>query len=305
MYNGKELNEDYGANLYEYGARWYDPALGRWTSIDPLAETMTFTSPYSYGFNNPIAYSDPTGMLPYKYNWDEGRYEDEEGNEVSWGTVKNYIDENNGASNDMAILVAFPEDSPRMPSNQKIGKWLEKTFVDGDGNVQGAGHAGIVIVDGETGYLRYFDFGRYNRTGLTSSRGENEGSVRSSANFSGLRLNFNWDFNQSDDENVTKILTALHGSPLLRRYGMIVGALAKDLDYDAMLSYAQEMENLGYLPFGGYTTSCGIGNSTYCAKFARGVAGAGGMSFAPGTFTGLANVKAASSRSGSNIISIP
>ncbi|MCB2092683.1 MAG: type IV secretion protein Rhs, partial [Alphaproteobacteria bacterium] len=35
LYNGKELNGDYGANLYEYGARWYDPAVGRFTGVDP------------------------------------------------------------------------------------------------------------------------------------------------------------------------------------------------------------------------------------------------------------------------------
>jgi len=37
-YNGKELNEDFGLSLYDYGARWYDAALGRWWSVDPLGK---------------------------------------------------------------------------------------------------------------------------------------------------------------------------------------------------------------------------------------------------------------------------
>ncbi|MCG8332450.1 MAG: RHS repeat-associated core domain-containing protein, partial [Chitinophagales bacterium] len=64
LYNGKELNKDFGIDLYEYGARWYDPAIGRWTSVDPLAEKMPAWSPYSYTFNNPVLFIDPDGRMP-------------------------------------------------------------------------------------------------------------------------------------------------------------------------------------------------------------------------------------------------
>ena len=60
-YNGKELNEDFGLNLYDYGARWYDAALGRWWSVDLKAERYMPFSAYNYVLNNPLIFVDPDG----------------------------------------------------------------------------------------------------------------------------------------------------------------------------------------------------------------------------------------------------
>lgn len=60
-YNGKEYQDELGLNLYDYGARNYDPALGRWMNIDPLAEKHFNQSPYLYCNGNPIIFADPTG----------------------------------------------------------------------------------------------------------------------------------------------------------------------------------------------------------------------------------------------------
>ncbi|MDP4240769.1 MAG: RHS repeat-associated core domain-containing protein, partial [Bacteroidota bacterium] len=61
LYNGKELQEDLSLNCYDYGARFYDPQIGRFTTLDPQAERYYRWSPYTYAMNNPVNLIDPNG----------------------------------------------------------------------------------------------------------------------------------------------------------------------------------------------------------------------------------------------------
>ena len=62
---GKAYDDEIG--LSYFGARWYDPASGRFTGVDPMPvnpdDYRTFNR-YAYGFNNPHKYVDPDGNLP-------------------------------------------------------------------------------------------------------------------------------------------------------------------------------------------------------------------------------------------------
>ena len=62
QYNGKELEKDGGVDLSDYGARWYDASVGRFTSVDPLAAEFAWVSPFNYAENEPVGHIDLWGL---------------------------------------------------------------------------------------------------------------------------------------------------------------------------------------------------------------------------------------------------
>lgn len=100
LYNGKEFqsetfNLDATAgdetlfDWYDYGARFYDPQIGRWHSVDPLAEGYYDYSPYCYVGNNPIKRIDPDGRY-----WDNEEEDKKTAAELSksYNSNKNYYE---------------------------------------------------------------------------------------------------------------------------------------------------------------------------------------------------------------------
>lgn len=76
-FTGKELDSETGLGLYYFGARYYDPAIGRWLSVDPMADKYPFLSPYNYVANNPLNIIDPDGRDWYDFG-------DEEESDIQW-----------------------------------------------------------------------------------------------------------------------------------------------------------------------------------------------------------------------------
>uniref|UniRef100_UPI003D655F49 RHS repeat domain-containing protein n=1 Tax=Tenacibaculum halocynthiae TaxID=1254437 RepID=UPI003D655F49 len=72
-YQGVELEEGLGLNLQEMDFRQYDPSLGKFIVIDPMAEERNWLTPYNFVQNNPILRVDPSGLLDDYHTFSDGR----------------------------------------------------------------------------------------------------------------------------------------------------------------------------------------------------------------------------------------
>jgi RHS repeat-associated protein len=113
-YNGKEYQDELGLNFYDFGARNYDAAIGRWMNIDPMAGKWQEYSPYNYTLNNPMFFVDPNGEDVYLYY---------------------YVKSNNKEDNSMFMNSAMTR-ATEMLSTMKDGDVFKISFVEDLGSLE-------------------------------------------------------------------------------------------------------------------------------------------------------------------------
>jgi len=140
-YDFTEKVRDKETDFNYFGARYYDSDIGRWTSVDPLAEKYPGFSPYAYALDNPLKYFDPDG----KQLDDEEDDEDEKEKKNIWNKFLRFISllsetanisEKPNVENDVDMLINSEEMKGAQILNNEINK-AKKATVSGINKVHG------------------------------------------------------------------------------------------------------------------------------------------------------------------------
>ncbi|SBV90588.1 exported hypothetical protein [uncultured Dysgonomonas sp.] len=138
-YNGKELDQMHGLNMYDYSARFYEPGIGRFSAVDPLAEKYPWISPYVYCNNNPIKYIDPDGLDWVMRGVGGNAYYYYDKDVKSWDDIKNKYGDGKIAGNVMLIKEGQQVKISGKDGNSMVYTFSNenKSFTDASGNALG------------------------------------------------------------------------------------------------------------------------------------------------------------------------
>ncbi len=138
LYNGKELDDEFGVNLYDYGWRQYDASIARWHVPDPVVEYHFDYTPYAYVYNNPLNYIDPFGLDTINANNGGGKK----------GDVVVFNDGTTTTLDTDAVVVSPKKDS----ETEKPDEESNDDRVDGDIDIDYATHEVDKMATVQCGY---------------------------------------------------------------------------------------------------------------------------------------------------------
>ena len=241
-YNGKELDCINGLDWYDYGARNYDAALGRWHVVDPLAEKYYNVSPYAYGGNNPVNRVDFYGMFPTKYA------------ALDYAKAQNVDFRNVRYANDRKEwYVSFGEDGKGYKSGGTLERRFSERLVDTkEWSTIGNFNSGL----GTGASLIEFNFGKalkrstayvfYDKTGRYLS------SIRPSVKFN----NISYEFNPKVISRIAKTAKGVGIASGLASIGMtIYEMIEKKKNFIGEGGLDLIMTGAGYIPPYGWVVS--------------------------------------------------
>ena len=145
-YNGKELDQMNGLNQYDYSARYYDPAIARFTTMDPMAEKYYSVSPYAYCNNNPVNAVDPTG-LAWRPTYDENNNGNINQNGYETATV--YLADGTTTTYDAMTNPSDPDAFATVPEgiyHATVGKAGKNNFTGTFNNGQNGVSQGCLLI---------------------------------------------------------------------------------------------------------------------------------------------------------------
>jgi hypothetical protein len=185
-----------------------------------------------------------------------------------------------GKGRDLAIIVDFPDKLITIPHYRSFWYFFANLFdFDQDGMTK-VGHTAIILVDGTTGDLEYFDFGRYDdRSDLMGPRPEFYGTVRSARHVPQLAMKIKARVEDDWILNLDSILIHLAIKPLLKNYDPIDFAVVPNLRLGPMKELARKYEDEGFIYYGAPA-------HLYCTSFVRKIIRRGGNGFGLLNFTG-------------------
>ena len=181
-YNGKEFDRMHGLDWYDYGARWMDASIGRWHSVDPLAEDKPWQSPYLFCSGNPIIRIDPDGMEDYTVNEFGQMYESTSYLEAFFETIFSLF--GGGCNQDRIykegsdkLLASYPEGTINLVENNS-----EITQIEIKENKYAASFTNMVMKETNVEWAR-ISHGKNNDSSNTILNNHNDRDVNSSIKF--------------------------------------------------------------------------------------------------------------------------